>query len=1531
MPKSKKPKKPKKEGGSTEDPIVIELRDQLAEAERELVKEEQLKARLNTEHKVVKEQLKALERDMARLGTNIPNYANFQNRLKTLEKHDSDYNYKIGVVVDTIDYFKENRRKAIALLTKLGKATTLQLTGNGRTPSKEGGMYRLGHQIGLYVTGQAPTMRPPSSASLQPPGLQDPTDVFQTDIASPAYQSEQIEYENARKMDAEVRKKAREDMLARINHRRSGSGRPITQLDTGPLTGSGMSAPLLKEFIDLSYRGNTSIAPAGWSIDAPLSDSRVKVYAKNGSNDKDIVVTHRGSVGLDDWMDNASYMFRGKVKGTKTYNLHRDRHKRAIDKYGASNITAIGHSRAGLYLQELQKEFPIKENITYNKASGFHDIGRQNDPNQTDVRVGNDVVSLLAPLQRRNNAIVNISGTKNPFDFNAAHQTAEIDKVGDQYIGKGRKRGRPRKIGEGQGSSRIAPAPPTPQVSRPPSAVSSTSSSPSSTRPPPTYESLLYPRTPPPASPPTPPPYRPRPLPLLPPNPITNYRPTRPFPIILPPIPARPIRLPPMSGQGRGRPRKVGGFKGHQYALIEDLLQPVPLRPWETPPPLPNSHVDYFISQMNPADVRRIEPELLRLNIGNNWRRVPNAHEIRFIIEESELRGYQPSSSSSGASSSSSGASSSSSGASSSSSGASGSRSGRGRPKKLVGEGEKNRIAPPPFFPTGSLHINPRIRPRPMPPPALAPPPLPPPAQGSGRKRGRPRKVGGMTNDNTRPLIPFPGHITVKSTRVFDDWLDDQIYELDRYINSGRFDSPQQADIKSLLEALLRHYENMETNIKNLANPTTANYSAVYNNVIRETHRLLAALYDRGIGSFFHYDTSPSWPYVPGASSSTDTYVYPHDTPGASSSTDPYVPGASGSRSGRGRGRPRKVGGFIANQAGPPPWPNVITNQEVENMLRQMNPDDVRRIPLDNIRYWIRQFRATPTGQNLFNLIYFASMTGYVPRSLERAFIDDGGASGSGIGSSKNKVAPHDIQVVFPQYPPDRPVQIHPEPAPVPPPPPIPRQPRRPRQTFHSPQRKKYSGRGRPRKSGGMMNNLEPEAEQDLITQTQQMYPTQVELIDPRDLLLFIRQLRRIPNAQEIEQLVEVSEYLQYLPPDEESDEPDEPDEPTGGLPKEGSGTLPVISSVEGIKRLIATEQARLRKIKKGYKYESPTMSQEKIEEKIARLKERLKSAKANKGHADVSYFIPKSIKWLKIMADETRIGSDAYNKELLEAVKKLLAELSGKKPTAANKKKTATLEEDQAELERLLEKDAEKPKSSARVGRIPRKKGYSKKTPDANKPAPVIIPPSSLTNERANIRAAVERGRTYNKIIDDKQQEDFKVILKAMIPDPEPAQRTKEEIRKERAREAARRQRERDKPSGFTQAQEYNKATKQRQAKAREYGIPTREYTASLKREAQLKKIEEGLEDEEKKKVIREERNKLKAKYTYLDEIMNSDNTDANIANTSSMGEQPVLVEAEVEPPTAPLAGSGMCGCGLSTDPKYVISGKNEEYKLLY
>ena len=201
------------------------------------------------------------------------------------------------------------------------------------------------------------------------------------------------------------------------------------------MKGLGVPANVLQEFIELSYKGNTSIAPEGYSIDAPLSDSRVKVYTKNGSNDKDVIVVHRGSVGADDWIDNAKYFAFGSVKNTKTFKLHKERQLKAIEKYGANNIIGIGHSRAGLYLQALQKDYPIKEIITYNKAVGFYDMLRTNPKEQTDVKVKNDFVSLLSGLQKRPNKMVEIDATANPLDLNKAHQPAELAKLGDTFIG----------------------------------------------------------------------------------------------------------------------------------------------------------------------------------------------------------------------------------------------------------------------------------------------------------------------------------------------------------------------------------------------------------------------------------------------------------------------------------------------------------------------------------------------------------------------------------------------------------------------------------------------------------------------------------------------------------------------------------------------------------------------------------------------------------------------------------------------------------------------------------------------------------------------------------------------------------------------------------------------------------------------------------------------------------------------------------------------------------------------------------------
>ena len=200
------------------------------------------------------------------------------------------------------------------------------------------------------------------------------------------------------------------------------------------MTGCGMPANILQQFIDLAYTKETDTAPPGYSIDKALSDERVKVYPKN--NSKDVVVVHRGSEGLVDWVDNISYATQGKVKGTPSYNMHRVRHLKAVQKYGTENIIGVGHSRAGLYVQTLDKEFPMKEIITYNKAAGPTDILKILPKKQTDVRVGNDIVSLLTPTQFSGNRVV-IPRTANLFDFKGAHAAPELSRLGTQYIGAG--------------------------------------------------------------------------------------------------------------------------------------------------------------------------------------------------------------------------------------------------------------------------------------------------------------------------------------------------------------------------------------------------------------------------------------------------------------------------------------------------------------------------------------------------------------------------------------------------------------------------------------------------------------------------------------------------------------------------------------------------------------------------------------------------------------------------------------------------------------------------------------------------------------------------------------------------------------------------------------------------------------------------------------------------------------------------------------------------------------------------------------
>lgn len=196
--------------------------------------------------------------------------------------------------------------------------------------------------------------------------------------------------------------------------------------------GGALQADQLQKVIQNSYK-ETDDAPDGYVLDKDLSDSRVKVY-KDMTSDQ-VIVAHRGSKGWRDWLDNAFYATGNNIRDSSTYKMAKERQQKAIDKYGSQNIISVGHSRAGKYVEALNKDQPVKEVITYNKAVAPQDILQSNPSNQTDVRTSTDVVSALSPLQFSKNKIVTIPGSLNLL---ASHGSNALGSLGNRLIGKGK-------------------------------------------------------------------------------------------------------------------------------------------------------------------------------------------------------------------------------------------------------------------------------------------------------------------------------------------------------------------------------------------------------------------------------------------------------------------------------------------------------------------------------------------------------------------------------------------------------------------------------------------------------------------------------------------------------------------------------------------------------------------------------------------------------------------------------------------------------------------------------------------------------------------------------------------------------------------------------------------------------------------------------------------------------------------------------------------------------------------------------------
>lgn len=194
----------------------------------------------------------------------------------------------------------------------------------------------------------------------------------------------------------------------------------------------------LKELLSSSYNKN-KFDVGKFKIDVDLSNERVKVYVVENTNN--VVVVHRGSQDLNDWIDNLYYSELNILKNTKTYKIHLKLHKKAVEKYGVENIIVLGHSRGGLYASQLYKDNLANQLITYNKPLNKYDvidgiISNNDDDNIVDIRTSGDITSSGKIITQKNkNDVVIPSTTYNPL---IEHSTKAITRLDDdELIGSG--------------------------------------------------------------------------------------------------------------------------------------------------------------------------------------------------------------------------------------------------------------------------------------------------------------------------------------------------------------------------------------------------------------------------------------------------------------------------------------------------------------------------------------------------------------------------------------------------------------------------------------------------------------------------------------------------------------------------------------------------------------------------------------------------------------------------------------------------------------------------------------------------------------------------------------------------------------------------------------------------------------------------------------------------------------------------------------------------------------------------------------
>jgi hypothetical protein len=196
-----------------------------------------------------------------------------------------------------------------------------------------------------------------------------------------------------------------------------------------------MRADLIRAFIKASYSGVPPMDVEGYALDTSISNKTALIYFHPET--KQAVVVHRGTQGVSDWGNNLAYA-TGYYRWTGRYKNGENAQKKAEKKYGAKNVTTIGHSQGAILARNLGSK--SKQVINVNPAW----MGEGHLANEYVVRSESDPISKTFALKKEINNVLyptwsakhNVTIASDPTSSYAdEHNSDVLERLGDTQIG----------------------------------------------------------------------------------------------------------------------------------------------------------------------------------------------------------------------------------------------------------------------------------------------------------------------------------------------------------------------------------------------------------------------------------------------------------------------------------------------------------------------------------------------------------------------------------------------------------------------------------------------------------------------------------------------------------------------------------------------------------------------------------------------------------------------------------------------------------------------------------------------------------------------------------------------------------------------------------------------------------------------------------------------------------------------------------------------------------------------------------------